>query len=94
MSPRLCPFWCLLGDEAFVVEADLEWDVSQLAEAIQEKQHLRGRTSDIVLRKVRPSDLMHHKHTYLRSSMSPFQLTTKRLFSNVFLNQSPIPLSS
>jgi hypothetical protein len=59
---QLCRFWCLLyrdGEEAFVVEADLEWEVSQFAEAIQEKKnYLRGRdTSDIVLLKVRPSDL-------------------------------------
>jgi hypothetical protein len=60
---RLCRFWCLLDrdheEKPFAVEADLEWEVSQLAEAIQEKKnYLRGRdTSDIVLLKVRPSDL-------------------------------------
>ncbi len=32
---RLCRFWCLLD----VVEADLKWEVSQFAEAIQEKKN-------------------------------------------------------
>lgn len=59
---RLCRFWCLIdrdGEDAFVVEADLEWKVSQFVEAIQEKKnYLRGRDiSDIALLKVRPADL-------------------------------------
>jgi len=59
---KLCRFWCLLnrdGEEAFVVEADLEWDVNQLTKAIQqEKSALREvDASKIVLLKVRPSYL-------------------------------------
>ena len=61
---RLCLFWCLLQldrdeepEEAFDVEADLEWEVGQLTAAIKEKKNcLRGyETSDLILWKVRPS---------------------------------------
>jgi hypothetical protein len=58
---KLCIFWCLLDGEgkAFTAEASLEWNVDQLAAAIQQKRKsLREHdTLDIVLLKVRPSDL-------------------------------------
>ena len=44
---QFCRFWCLLdrdGEEAFVVEADLEWQVSQFAETIPGKEKISSWT--------------------------------------------------
>ena len=76
---KLGHFWCMLdGDreDAFTVEADLEWEVSQFTKAIQEqKKYLRGcDTSDIVLLKVRfQLTSVNTLITYLCSSMNLFQ---------------------
>jgi hypothetical protein len=93
-------FWCLVDDEqtAFYVNASLTWDVEELTKAIRQvRPHLQTiDTIDLVLWKVMLSysPALMFLLTYLRSSTSLFQLTPRRVSTNVFLNKSTIPLSS
>jgi len=78
---KLCRFWCLLDGEekAFPANASLEWDMAQLAKAIQqERKDLRALdNSEIVLQKVSLPSLPAYT---LCSSLTYY--TAKRTHSN------------